>query len=168
VDIGAPGIHLTGRAQATCDILNRRGCDEVSQTTSGGGAAYAATTRNITVSVQPYYLEDQSSPDAGHYVWAYHVRIQNDGQETVQLLTRYWKITDAFGMLHEVRGDGVVGKQPVLRPGEAFEYASGTPLGTPSGIMLGTYQMQAASGERFDIVIPAFSLDSPHNRLAAN
>jgi ApaG protein len=131
-------------------------------------APYAATTREITVSVQPYFLEEQSSPNSGHFVWAYHVRIQNNGRQTVQLLTRHWRITDALGTLHEVRGDGVVGKQPVLRPGEAFEYASGTPLSTPSGIMVGTYRMQAETGERFDIAIPAFSLDSPHNRLIVN
>lgn len=129
---------------------------------------YAATTRNITVSVQPYFLEDQSVPDASHFVWAYHVRIQNDGVETVQLLTRHWMITDSLGHLQEVRGDGVVGKQPVLRPGEAFEYASGTPLPTPSGIMMGTYQMKAENGEHFDIKIPAFSLDSPHSRVVVH
>ena len=91
------------------------------------------------------------------------MRIQNGGAQTVQLLTRHWMITDARGHVQEVRGTGVVGKQPVLRPGEAFEYASGTPLATPSGIMMGSYQMQAAdTGEQFDIAIPAFSLDSPH------
>jgi ApaG protein len=137
----------------------------VTQASTESVSPYAATTRNITVSVQPYFLEDQSVPDAAHFVWAYHVRIQNNGGETVQLLTRHWMITDSMGHLQEVRGDGVVGKQPVLRPGESFEYASGTPLATPSGIMLGTYQMQAQNGERFDIEIPAFSLDSPHNRV---
>jgi len=120
------------------------------------------------VSVRPYFLEDQSVPDSGHYVWAYHVRIENNGDRTVQLLTRHWKITDAQGHTQEVRGDGVVGKQPVLKPGESFEYASGTPLPTPSGIMLGSYQMQADTGERFDITIPAFSLDSPHHRMSVN
>ncbi|MBK8176456.1 MAG: Co2+/Mg2+ efflux protein ApaG [Rhodospirillales bacterium] len=129
---------------------------------------YAATTRGITVTVQPYFLEDQSVPDSSHFVWAYHVRIQNGGAETVQLLTRHWMITDAKGHLNEVRGEGVVGKQPVLRPGEAFEYASGTPLATASGIMMGSYQMRAETGEQFDIVIPAFSLDSPHNRVVVH
>jgi ApaG protein len=126
---------------------------------------YAATTRDITVSVQPYFLEDQSVPEADHFVWAYHVRIQNNGRETVQLLTRHWMITDSQGHVHEVRGEGVVGKQPVLRPGDSFEYASGAPLATPSGMMMGSYQMQSESGESFDIAIPAFSLDSPHNRM---
>ena len=136
----------------------------VTETSTQGHSGYAATTRDITVSVLPYFLEDQSVPDAGHYVWAYHVRIQNDGTDIVQLLTRHWIITDSQGHVHEVRGEGVIGKQPVLRPGEAFEYASGTPLATPSGIMMGTYQMQGPGGEMFDIEIPAFSLDSPHNR----
>jgi len=127
---------------------------------------YVATTRGITVKVQPYFLEEQSSPDSSHYVWAYHVRIENNGQDTVQLLTRHWRITNANGRVQEVKGDGVIGKQPVLRPGEAFEYASGAPLDTPSGIMLGSYQMTSStSGEQFDIEIPAFSLDSPHNRV---
>jgi ApaG protein len=141
----------------------------VTETSTQSRSPYAATTRDITVTVQPYFLEEQSVPDAGHYVWAYHVRIQNDGVQTVQLLTRHWMITDAQGHVQEVRGVGVVGKQPVLGPGDAFEYASGTPLATPSGIMVGTYQMEAAdTGERFDIAIPAFSLDSPHHRVVVN
>jgi ApaG protein len=129
---------------------------------------YAATTRNITVSVQPYFLADQSVPDADHFVWAYHVRIRNNGRETVRLLTRHWVITDSTGHLQEVRGEGVVGKQPVLRPGETFEYASGAPLATPSGMMMGSYRMQSESGESFDVAIPAFSLDSPHNRVVVH
>lgn len=128
-------------------------------------AQYSATTRDITVAVKPVFLEDQSAPEARHFVWAYHVRIENGGHETVQLITRYWRITDAFGQVHEVRGEGVVGKQPVLRPGEAFEYASGTPLATPFGVMVGTYHMVADSGEEFDVEVPAFSLDSPHHRV---
>lgn len=128
------------------------------------GSVYSATTRAITVSVQPFFLEDESEPDASHFVWAYHVRIENQGQATVQLLRRAWQITDADGRMQEVRGEGVVGKQPVLAPGESFEYASGAPLTTPSGIMVGTYQMVSESGERFDVAIPAFSLDSPHMR----
>jgi ApaG protein len=132
---------------------------------SGG---YTETTRSITVSVEPHYLDDQSSPEDNHYVWAYHVRIENNGNETVQLLTRYWRITDSKGNVQEVRGDGVVGEQPVLDPGEAFEYTSGTPLPTPSGIMVGTYQMISASGARFDAKVPAFSLDSPHQPVRLN
>jgi ApaG protein len=129
---------------------------------------YQETTRAITVTVEPTYLEDQSSPEESHYVWKYHVRIDNGGEETVQLRNRYWRITDSLGRIQEVRGPGVVGEQPILQPGESFEYTSGTPLKTPSGIMVGTYQMEAQGGERFDIAIPAFSLDSPHQAIRLN
>lgn len=122
---------------------------------------YAATTRNILVSVKPIFLEQQSDPQEGRWVWAYHVHIENQGAMPVQLLSRHWRITDAKGQLSEVRGDGVVGEQPRLEPGQSFEYTSGTPLGTPSGIMYGTYQMIAETGEQFEVEIPAFSLDSP-------
>ena len=99
----------------------------------------------ITVTVKPIYLDDQSAPDESHFVWAYHIRIENNGGETVQLRNRYWRITDSLGRVQEVRGAGVVGEQPVLKPGESFEYTSGTPLPTPSGIMTGTYQMETAA-----------------------
>lgn len=125
-------------------------------------AMYSQTTRGITVTVLPSYLEDQSSPAEGHYVWAYRVRIDNGSSETVQLKRRHWKITDAMGRVQEVQGAGVVGEQPVLEPGASYEYTSGTPLGTPSGIMVGAYQMENTDGMVFDIAIPAFSLDSPH------
>ena len=123
---------------------------------------YSRTTRSIEVTVKPMYLEDQSEPESEHYVWAYWVRIENHSAETVQLHHRHWKITDAFGRNQEVEGEGVVGEQPVLRPGEAFEYTSGTPLNTPSGIMVGTYELETENGERFEVIIPAFSLDSPY------
>ncbi len=123
---------------------------------------YSETTKSITVTVRPMYLEEQSEPDENHFVWAYHIRIENEGVETVQLLNRYWRITDAQGRVQEVRGAGVVGEQPTLRPGESFEYASGTPLPTPSGIMVGSYEMETAQGARFDVAVPAFSLDSPY------
>jgi ApaG protein len=123
---------------------------------------YAQETRGIRIAVRPVYLEEQSAPAENRYVWAYQVRIENQGRETVQLLNRYWHITDAAGKVLEVRGPGVVGEQPVLKPGEAFEYTSGTPLGTPSGIMVGSYEMTTETGERFDVAVPAFSLDSPH------
>lgn len=126
---------------------------------------YQQTTRDIAITVQPKYLEDQSSPTDNYYVWAYRVLIENKGRETVQLRTRYWQITDAQGRVQEVRGPGVVGEQPVLQPGQKFEYTSGTPLATPSGIMVGTYQMQTTGGEAFDVRIPAFSLDSPHDAV---
>ena len=125
---------------------------------------YRKTTRSIEVTVIPLYLDDQSDPDENRYVWAYQVSLENKGHETVQLLTRYWNITDANGKVQEVRGDGVVGEQPVLRPNDIFEYTSGTPLSTPSGIMVGRYQMKTSDGESFDVAIPAFSLDSPYGQ----
>ena len=123
---------------------------------------YNATTKSIKITVNPKYLEGQSEPSSDHYVWAYSVRIENHGDETVQLCTRHWRITDAFGRLQEVHGDGVVGEQPILHPGDSFEYTSGSPLSTPSGIMNGSYQMKTEEGVRFDVEIPAFSLDSPY------
>jgi ApaG protein len=129
---------------------------------------YSETTRSIKITVRPFYLEDQSSPTENHYVWAYHVRIENGGLETVQLRRRYWRITDNRGQVQEVRGPGVVGEQPVLGPGESFEYTSGTPLPTPSGIMVGTYEMETRGGESFSVSIPAFSLDSPHQSVRLN
>ncbi|MDQ1081587.1 Co2+/Mg2+ efflux protein ApaG [Pseudoroseomonas cervicalis] len=124
---------------------------------------FTATTHEIRVSVRAFYLEDQSNPEQSHFVWAYRVTIENLGQRTVQLLRRSWQITDAQGRMQQVHGPGVVGEQPVLEAGESFEYTSGTPLSTPSGFMRGTYHMvETASGEAFDIAIPAFSLDSPH------
>lgn len=131
-------------------------------------AKYSATTRQICVTVSPAYLDKQSAPEESHFVWAYHVTIQNHGSETVQLLHRHWRITDARGKLLEVRGPGVIGEQPRLEPGEAFEYTSGTPLTTPSGIMSGSYRMKNERGESFDIEIPAFSLDSPYQPAQLN
>ena len=123
---------------------------------------FSKTTRFVTIEVQAYYLDDQSSPIDNLYVWAYHVKIDNNGKQPIKLVSRYWSITDETGSVQEVRGEGVVGEQPVLSPGESFEYTSGTPLQTPSGFMLGTYQMVCENGEKFDAVVPAFSLDSPH------
>ena len=123
---------------------------------------YSAITRGIAVSVEPVYLEANSSPGNSQYVWAYRVTIENQGRETVQLLSRHWMITNARGDLTEVKGPGVVGEQPVLRPGESYQYTSGAPLNTPSGMMGGAYQMESESGERFDIEIPTFSLDRPN------
>ncbi|MBI3443842.1 MAG: Co2+/Mg2+ efflux protein ApaG [Magnetospirillum sp.] len=129
---------------------------------------YTQTTRDIQVTVKPFYLDDQSSPGDNHFVWAYRVRIENKGSQTVQLMRRHWVITDAIGHVQEVKGPGVVGEQPVLRPGDAYEYTSGTPLPTPSGIMVGTYEMEDEAGQSFDIAVPAFSLDSPHERPRLN
>ena len=127
---------------------------------------YTATTRDIVVSVQSFYLEDQSEPDEGRFAWAYRVSIYNGGTDTVQLMRRTWLITDGRGRTIKVEGPGVVGEQPVLEPGETFDYTSGTPLETPSGFMRGQYHMvSAVSGEEFDVEIPAFSLDTPHGRV---
>jgi ApaG protein len=127
---------------------------------------YTEVTRGIRVSVRTQFLEEQSAPDENRFVWAYRVTIDNEGEETVQLLRRTWTITDAAGRVQRVHGPGVVGEQPVLGPGESFEYTSGTPLGTPSGIMSGLYHMVVRdTGEMFDVVIPAFSLDSPHQPI---
>ena len=123
---------------------------------------FSKTTNNINVSVKSYYLEEQSKPDEQLYVWAYQVTINNIGQQTVQLKKRYWKITDSNGVNKEVRGAGVIGEQPILRPGEKFEYTSGTPLSTPSGFMEGYYEMETKDGNKFDASIPLFSLDSPY------
>ncbi len=125
--------------------------------------AYKKTTRDILIAVTPFFVADQSDPAENRFVWAYHVRIENRGGETVQLLNRYWRITDSHGASHEVRGEGVVGEQPVLDPGDSFEYTSGTPLATPSGMMVGSYQMETETGDLIDIAVPAFSLDSPHD-----
>lgn len=126
---------------------------------------YCSVTGGIEVTVRTYFLEDQSNLEQGPWVWAYQVRISNLGRETVQLLRRTWRITDAHGRVQIVQGAGVIGEQPILEPGESFEYTSGTPLDTSSGIMLGAYHMIAtASGQPFDVTIPAFSLDSPGER----
>jgi ApaG protein len=125
---------------------------------------YERETRRIRVAVRPAYLDDQSDPEADRYVWAYTVTIENRGAESVQLLSRYWNIVDAAGRMQEVRGPGVVGAQPVIGPGESFQYTSGCPLETASGSMHGCYQMMSASGESFEAEIPAFLLESPYER----
>jgi len=129
---------------------------------------YRAVTRQIEVRVIPRFLAERSSPENGYFFWAYTVTLTNLGAETVQLKTRHWRITDAQGRLQEVRGAGVVGEEPVLKPGENFEYTSGVPLPTPSGFMTGTYGMVSATGETFDIEIPAFSLDTPQQARTIN
>ena len=123
----------------------------------------SATTGGIIVSVETTYIEKDSDPDNQYFVWAYRIKIENNSADTVQLMSRHWIITDALGRQQEVRGAGVVGKQPVLSPGASFSYSSGTPLQTPSGFMRGTYAMRADNGREFDIEIPAFSLDCPHD-----
>jgi ApaG protein len=143
----AAQVHYPQQRGASPRRINRR------------GPMYRAVTRNIEVTATPRFLNERSSPENGHFFWAYTIEIANQGTETVQLKTRYWHITDAHGRVQEVRGAGVVGEEPVLEPGESFEYTSGVPLPTPSGFMMGRYGMVTEAGEPFEIDIPAFSLD---------
>jgi ApaG protein len=129
---------------------------------------YETVTQGIRVRVTPQYLEEESSPNDGRFVWAYTVDIVNEGSETVQLRTRHWRITDANGRTEEVRGRGVVGQTPVMAPGASFRYTSSCPLTTPSGVMMGSYQMTTGTGQSIEVTVPAFSLDSPHSRPSLN
>lgn len=121
----------------------------------------AATTDGVTVRVSVSYLPEQSEPERGRWFWAYHIRLENEGTETVQLLTRHWVITDGRGARHSVEGEGVVGEQPVIEPGASFDYVSGCPLATSSGAMQGSYQMVREDGAVFAVEIPRFSLFAP-------
>lgn len=141
---------------------------DVSRKVVAVGYDYEAVTHGITVRVAPQFVEEDSAPEDGRYFWAYTIEISNGGLGTVQLRSRHWRITDANGRTEEVRGPGVVGKTPVLKAGESFRYTSGCPLSTPSGIMVGTYQMTREDGTLFSVDVPAFSLDSPHARKSLN
>lgn len=126
-------------------------------------------TAGVMVRVEPRFLPEESAPEQSRYVWAYTIEIENRGSETVQLLSRYWRITDENGLTQEVRGPGVVGEQPVLKPGQSFRYTSACPLAAPSGVMVGAYSMQRiGDGAAFDIAVPLFALDSPHQSKRAN
>lgn len=129
---------------------------------------YRAITEGIEVSVEPFFLQEHSDPEENRYVWAYQVTITNHTSEAVQLISRYWHITDEMGRIEEVRGDGVVGEQPELGSGDSYQYTSACPLKTPSGIMVGRYMMRTDAGELFEIDIPAFSLDMPGLRSVLN
>lgn len=120
-----------------------------------------AVTGDLTVRVAVSFLPEQSAPDQGRWFWSYHVRIENGGEETIQLLERYWRIVDGRGNVHEVRGQGVVGEMPVITAGESYDYVSGCPLDTPAGSMSGHYQFVNEAGNRINAEIPAFSLQSP-------
>ncbi|WP_427789656.1 Co2+/Mg2+ efflux protein ApaG [Brevundimonas diminuta] len=130
--------------------------------------AYSAETEGVVVRVRPSYLAGQSDPAEGRWVWAYQIEIVNLSGGPVQLVARRWTITDAMGRVEEVRGPGVVGEQPVIEPGDSYAYASGCPLTTPSGSMVGAYFMQDAEGRMFEAAIPAFSLDVPDSRRVLN
>jgi ApaG protein len=129
---------------------------------------YASMTDYVKVSVLPIYLETQSNPQENQFLWAYQIRIENTGDEIIQLRTRHWEITDALGRKQTIKGGGVVGEQPVIKPGECYEYTSGTPLTTPSGIMVGKYLMEKGNGDVFFVEVPAFSLDSPYQSVTLN
>lgn len=121
-----------------------------------------AVTRGVRVSVESEYAPERSQPLKNQWFFLYTITIVNEGTQTVQLMTRHWVITDGTGHVEEVRGPGVVGKQPLLRPGESFEYTSGCPLSTPFGVMEGTYQMVTDGGEQFDVKIAPFTLSEPY------
>jgi ApaG protein len=122
---------------------------------------HSATTHGVTVRVSVTYLPEQSEPARGRWFWAYHIRLENDGDRPVQLLTRHWIITDGRGARHSVEGEGVVGEQPLLEPGTSFDYVSGCPLATPNGAMQGSYRMVGEDGRTFDVDIPRFALHAP-------
>jgi ApaG protein len=124
---------------------------------------YEAETNGIIVRVRPTFIDEESSPEDDKFLWAYHVEIENRGKRTLQLMTRHWRVTDGDGRLQEVKGSGVVGQQPVLRPGASFEYTSGWPLTTPSGLMQGAYQFEDETGGFFEAKIPLIALDSPYD-----
>jgi ApaG protein len=129
---------------------------------------YEQETQGLVVRVAPAFVAEQSVPHEGRYVWAYTIEIENRGAVAVQLISRYWRITDENGHTQEVRGPGVVGEQPVIAPGGRYSYTSGCPLATPSGVMMGAYSMRSAEGDCFDIAVPTFSLDSPYNDRRVN
>lgn len=130
---------------------------------------YEAETEGVLVRAAPQFLPQESDPDAGRWFWAYTIEIENHSDRPVKLLTRHWRITDALGVRHDVDGDGVVGKQPLLQPGEAFRYTSGCPLGASSGLMAGQYRMvETETGRIFAVTIPTFALDSPMSTERAN
>lgn len=129
---------------------------------------FRETTNKVEVNVEPEYLVQESNPDESSYLWAYHVTIINQGDEPVQLLARYWRITDGLGRTQEIRGEGVIGEQPRIEPGQSYEYTSGVPLETDSGFMGGSYEMVSDSGNSFEATIPTFSLDGPNATIRLN
>ncbi len=129
---------------------------------------YRSVTRDIEVAVEPFYLAEKSDPEDARYVWGYRVTIANHSDSQIQVLARYWRITDGWGRVEEVRGPGVVGEQPELGPGDSFQYTSGCPLRTPSGFMVGSYTVRSGTDDFFEIGIPAFSLDLPDSTRSVN
>jgi ApaG protein len=171
------GAGLRLKTELCSNRDERRGFDVTLQAAPAVGSAagfrydramYRAVTRQIEVTVEPNFMPERSSAENSRFFWSYTIVITNTGDETVQLRTRHWIITDASGKQEEVRGEGVVGEQPTIAPGERYEYTSGVPLSTASGFMTGRYQMVSETGERFEIDIPTFSLDSPHHKRVLN
>lgn len=122
---------------------------------------FSQTSHNIEVKVAPIFLDEESSRVNSKFVWAYHIQIHNHTEKPVQVVRRHWMITDAYGKIHEVTGDGVIGEQPTIKPNTMFEYTSAVPLPTPSGFMKGTYEVLDEQGQSLMVGIPCFSLDSP-------
>jgi ApaG protein len=129
---------------------------------------YEQETSGMVVRVAPQFLPEESAPDEGRFVWAYTIEIENRSPDSVQLLSRFWRITDENGLTQEVRGPGVIGQQPVIGPGQSFRYTSAAPLAAPSGVMGGAYSMQRENGEAFDVAVPLFPLESPHQAKLVN
>lgn len=125
-------------------------------------------TRDVVIRVEPEFLAEQSSAADSRYIWAYTVEIRNESDQDLKVTDRFWKIADSRGQMQEVRGKGVVGEEPVIKSGEVFRYTSGAPLTAPSGMMLGLYTVKPVNGESYDVNIPAFVLDSPHEGLVLN
>jgi ApaG protein len=129
---------------------------------------YEAETNGVCIRVRPVFVDEESSPEDDRFLWAYHIEIENRGRHTLQLMTRHWRITDGDGRIQHVDGAGVIGKQPVLRPGARFEYSSGCPLTTPCGMMQGAYRFEDETGASVEATIPLFALDSPYDERRPN
>ncbi|HWA01804.1 MAG TPA: Co2+/Mg2+ efflux protein ApaG [Caulobacterales bacterium] len=130
---------------------------------------YEQETAGVLVRVEPQFLPDESEPSEHHFVWAYTIEIENRSGDAVQLMSRFWRITDENGVTQEVRGAGVIGQQPVISPGQSFRYTSAAPLGAPSGLMMGAYSMvRIDDGKEVEVAVPAFALDSPYQSRLAN
>lgn len=155
-------------AVAGCDRVVGARTQRTLKRVNRSGPTYSATTRGIDVEVVPFYLADRSEPAEQRWVWGYRITIANNSDAVIQVLARHWRITDGLGRLEEVQGPGVVGEQPELRPGDSFQYTSGCPLRTPSGIMVGSYTVRDGDGAFFDVDVPAFSLDLPDTGRSLN
>ncbi len=141
---------------------------EISGLNNNSENSYSATTNGVEITVWPEFIDNQISKSQDLFIWTYQIRIDNNSDETLQLINRYWKIIDEQGLIQEVSGAGVIGEQPKIAPNGSHKYSSGVHLSNPSGIMSGYYEMQKENGEKFKVQIPAFSLDSPYNKSSIN